>query len=223
MKVVVIHGTNSQISRKRFGDIIAGVKKKGWTVSSIFPKENLADQLSTGSLFADEVLLTLEQVGKVNIADFEWFSDSHQNLSGSLLIYHPDVFPQKLKKYLPPDTKYESFDFQKQIFIFLDSIYPGNSKKSIILLQEVTQTEPIELLFSLLAKHVRDMYWYSIDPNGVGYPEWRAKKIISQAKKFGSEKLGEFIKEMSDLDVKSKTGITSLELGLAILIVKRLQ
>ncbi len=66
MKIVVIEGEDTHTSRKRFSQIVAGVKAKGWQV--LFAEEsNLPNLLqSPQSLFGQETLYVLEKPQKLS-------------------------------------------------------------------------------------------------------------------------------------------------------------
>ena len=115
-------------------------------------------------------------------------------------------------KQLPKIDKVEEFKLPKLIWSFLDSCFPGNAKNALLLLHEIIKNEPVEFVFSLLAKHLRDLYWVKVDsppgqrPSGpVAYPSWRVEKLKRQSHKFSEGSLEDLINSLAQADIKAKT------------------
>ncbi len=207
MKVVALFGSDSDRVTSRMLDIVRGVKKKGYRVSEIANKTSFKEALSETSLFEEDVLYVCEGASKRGESDWEWISKNAASSASSILFTFGETIPVKIKKLLPSDTKLEEFKVPVIIFQFLDSLTPHN-KACLPLLKKVTATEPVELVFSLLVTHLRDMYWVLTDPNSYAGPDWKKGKITSQARKIGLENLTKAFDELSriDMDVKSSVG-----------------
>jgi DNA polymerase III delta subunit len=123
---------------------------------------------------------------------------------------------------LPKGVKLEEFKLPRLIFDFLDSFYPGNSKRILKILHELVVKEPPEFIFALLAKHLRDLFWVTTN-NPLPYPPWRVSKLKAQAVKFKKEDLKTLIEELSEIDIKVKTSEAELTPSLDLLIVRQLQ
>ncbi len=111
----------------------------------------------------------------------------------------------------------------RNIFKFLESFYPGNSRGCLNLYYDVINGEPVEFLFSLLSKQVRDLYWVIVEPSTIPYPSWRVAKLEYQSKHFKKNDLVDLIKRLSKLDIRTKTTKQNLADSLDLLILTNLQ
>ncbi len=212
MKIIVLHGDDSAKSYERLMKFTDVAKKRNWEiVSDEFP--------NTPSLFGIDRLIiyrNYQLLTKNDIKNFDKFD-------GTLVIYHDGTLPQTFLKLMPADFKMEKFELPRSLFTFLESFYPGNSIKSLKLLHDLTKTEAIELTFYMLSKHLRDLYWVTIDPKTAQYPSWRLSKLKSQAEKFELEKLKQIISKLSEIDILVKSSKADLLSALDLLIVKQLE
>lgn len=215
MKTILIHGEDSLTSYKKFNDLKASVKKKGWTLINLNPKEELSQQLVSGNLFSEKIVYILDDFMKLKLQSFD--------NNSFLIIYSNHELTTLQLKVLPKDTKIEKYDLPKLIYNFLDSLYPGNAKKSLQLLNQLVEREAVELIFAILSRLVRDLYWVKADEAGLPYPDWRALKLLKQADKFSKEKLKLIINSLSKIDVKSKTSDSDLRTLLDFTLLTNLQ
>ena len=139
------------------------------------------------------------------------------------MIYYSGAAPAQVTKNLPKDARQERFDFPKQVFAFLDSLVPGNSKNSLKLLDSLVKTEPVELVFHLLSRHLRDLYWASISPETLALDGWRKKKLSDQANQFSIFNFQFLINTLSEIDVKTKTSDSHLKTELDLWMIKSLK
>ena len=109
------------------------------------------------------------------------------------------------------------------IFTFLDSIYPKNVKKVLVLFHELIKNEPVEFVFALMARHLRDLYWVRVEPKSLPYPSWRVGKLKGQSSKFKFETLKDLIARMAEIDIAVKTSKSDLISSLDLLIVFSLE
>lgn len=212
MKIIVLHGDNTQESYQRLARFRAEAKQRGWLIKTLLvnSKYDLSEQLTSQSLFQKEVLYILEGAGKLKKRELEWLKSKSGELEATLVIFHPSVLPQAVGMALPEPVKYEKYELPKLIWKFLDSFYPGNSRNSLKFLHNTVETEPLPFVFSQLARHVRDLYMAKLEPKVLSLPAWRVNKLKSQAKKFQKGQLHEIISQLSLIDVKSKTSSSDL-------------
>lgn len=220
MKIVCIYGNDELKAKSRMLDIVKGVKKKQWQVQYVTAA--LSKNLRLNSLFEDNILFVCENPMKLTDADWEWLSKNNSESDASFLLLFKSTVPAKVKKLLPKDTKYEEFKVSQSVFAFIDAFYPGNAKRALALLKQTTATEPLELVFALLARQIRDLYWTMVSPETFSAPDWKASKVKTLAKKFGEEKLKRLINSLATADMDAKTSQTPLEISLDRIIVKEL-
>ena len=212
MKTIVLHGDDSSKSYERLMKFVETAKKRGWdVVYDAFP--------NTPSLFGTERLIIYRDFTLLSKNDIK----NLDRFDGTLVIYHDAVLPQTFLKLMPQDFKMEKFELPKLLFTFLESFYPGSSVRAIKLLHDLTKTEAIELTFYMLARHLKDLYWVSINPKTNQYPDWRLSKLKSQSEKFKDGQLEQIISALADIDIAVKTSKADLLTELDLLIVKHLE
>ena len=225
MNIIVLHGDNLAESNTRLKKFKDSGKSRGWGIVEINHDASLslAESLTTSSLFEKERLFIFRDFRSLTARDFEWLNKSANKLSGNLVIYNEsEIAPSFLKK-LPSGAKTENFKLPKIIFEFLDSVYPGNIKNCLGLLRKVTLAEPVEFVFALFAKYMRDLFWVKVSPDSLPYPSWRKKKLSIQAEKFSINLLKEIISQAAEIDIDAKTSNSSLADSLDLLVVSKLE
>ncbi len=212
--ITLIHGENSLAARQRFTQIIGIYKEKGYEIKRIDPNLEITSQLTENSLFSNKVLFVLENPNKLA-------TKLENNLE--LLLLCDKTAGVTITKLLPKEAKIEKFDLPKKLFSFLETIYPKNAKNVLTGLHELAQTEALELVFFMICRQFKDLYWVLEDETSMGLPSWRAGKLKSQANKFTKQKLKKIISNLSDIDYKAKIGEVSLLTSLDLLIARELE
>lgn len=221
MKIVVLHGDDIEASYARLVKITDSLKKRGWRVSELVDKDELRGNLISTSLFDDNVLYVLKNADKLDSKTLQWLFENHKKYSSQLLLYAAKPLSATIKKALPKEATVENFDRPKVLWNFLDSLTPGNAKKSIQLYEQVVETEPTELVLSLIGGLISDLYTVSVGGK-LSYPSWRAQKIQRQSSRFAKSELASMISQLADIDIASKTSDTDTRLLLELFIVKNL-
>jgi len=219
MRISLIHGEDTRNAYNAYRELIDSSKKKGFDIILISDVKNIVTQ----SLFEDRVVFTLNKPNKIKPNDWKWLSQNASKYNSNLIIYYEGNAPVTITKNLPKDTLFKKFDLPRIIFNFLDSVYPGNAKRSLQILDELVKSEPIELVLFFLGRHVRDLAWVSNGSETLNVPSWRVSKFAQQAGKFEPDGLRKLISELASLDVKSKTSDLDLRSSLDILLIKYLK
>lgn len=224
MKIIVLHGEDTLKSYERLKKFIQAAKDRSWEVSYLDESsQRFQDDLSASSLFGAERFFILQDVRKIGKDEISWLNKRNAELSGNLIIYSEGNLNQTFLKSLPKEVKIEEFKLPKLIWNFLDHIYPGNSKKVLQEFHKVIEKDPPEFVFSLIAKLFRDLYWIKVDSRSIPYPSWRVAKLKVQSSKFKVENLIAMIGELSDIDVRVKTGKADLVSSLDLFMIKQLE
>lgn len=224
MKIFILHGEHTQNSYNRLQEYIKKAKDKGWEINYIEKKDNNVSDIFLGkSLFDKERLLIITDLRILDVRLTRWLKKNSNRLECYLIIYHQGAIAKSFIKFLPAPEKIENYELPKLIWNFLDSFFPGNAKNSYKLFHEVVKKEPVEFVFSMLTRQVRDIYWAKVDPKTMEYPEWRVGKFKRLASKYSIEELENLIEEMSVADINSKTSQADLSKSLDFLITKYLE
>jgi DNA polymerase III delta subunit len=224
MKIIVIHGDDFGKSSARLKTFREVAIKRGWEYQKISDAAtNIPELLSGQDLFTSEKLVIVDDPKLINSGVTEWLNKNYKLYNTTLVIYSDKKLPATFIKSLPNETKVEESKLPTKLWTMLDSFYPGNQTNCLKLLHEVSEAEPIEFIFSLLSKQIRDMYWLMEDPGTFYQKGWRATKLTGIAKKFGKEKLKTLINEFADIDIKSKTSDANLLDLLDFVIIAKLK
>jgi len=225
MKIILLHGTYTSKSYERLTKFIEVAKKRNWEIVQLSEDSplSLSESLSAQSLFVKEKLYILENLNKISKKELEWLKKKSEQLGGTLVIYYPDEISKNLLKALPSKIKIEEFKLPKLIFIFLEKIYPRNSKEAIKLFHQIIENEPVEFVFVLIARHFRDLYWVKVDSKTLEFPDWRLSKLKRQASLFSETQVKEIISELAEVDIKAKTSQASLISSLDLILATKLK
>ena len=206
MKIIVLHGDYTTKLYERLTKFIEAAKKRGWEIVN--------DEISqTPSLFNIERLII---VRKYNLLFSRKDIPNILKIPGTLVIYNEGVVPQTFLKEFPKETKIEEFKLPKIIWSFLDNI-------SVKLLHEVIKTEPVEFVFSVLAKRFRDLYWVKTEQRTMNYASWQISKLQKQAQKYTTREVVQVINKFAEIDIKVKTSKADLISELDLLLIKSLE
>jgi len=222
MKIVVLEGDDVVKARARYYQIISAVKKKGWEIVHVKANRNLAEQLVSKSLFTENILYVIEEVKVLSQKELSWLKNNFEKFEGKLLIYCEGKIPTKIKNSLPQKTKFETFDLPVIVWQFLDSFYPGNSKRCFSLFEELIQNSPVELIVAMLGRHLRDLYWILKNEGSMNMPLWRKNKLKSQVKRFTKQQLKDTINNLAEIDYKGKISDFNVRLGVEMMILESL-
>lgn len=212
MKTIVLHGEETVKSYDRLKRFLDEAKKRDWEVifdqfpyiPSLFGKSRL-------TVYRDYKILTASDIKSIPKYD------------GTLVIFHEETLPLTFLKSLPKNTKIEEFKLPVLVWNFLDGIVPGNSERLVKTLHTIISKEPIEFIFTMMARRIKELYWVFVDPDSIGYPSWRISKLKSQASKFSEKLLKEIIADLAQIDIEVKTSKADLLSALDLLIIKKLE
>lgn len=221
MNILLIHGDDTATSYDFYMETLSAAKQKGWEILTVESDAHLADSIRFRStLFAPKVLWAVKDIPIDKLGSI--VSHASDDVS-SIVVYFSKAIGSNALKVLPKDCKIKRFDVPKSIYVFFDSLYPGNLASVMRIKETVVVNYPIELIFALLVKHVRDLYWILVDAPSTGYPGWRVGKLKSQAAKFGKERLAQAISRLAEIDIKTKTSKGDINVLLDLFLVENLK
>jgi DNA polymerase III delta subunit len=224
MHIFLLHGDDTEKSYERLTKYVEHAKKRAWEIVHIGDKNTRLPQVYvTTSLFVTDKLVIVDDFDFLNKRDLDWLTAEGEKLGGNLVIYHDATLPKTKLKSVPRLDKEEKFELPVLLWKMIDAFRPGNAKQFLQLMHKVLEKHAPELVFGLLAKKVRDMYWVLVDPSSYPFPPWKKSNLQGEAFRFGKEKLEEIIFEMAEIDVRSKTSDFELKDLLDLLAVRELE
>lgn len=223
MKIFLLHGDNTTASYERLMKYVEHAKKRNWDIIHYSDKsQNLPELIRSDSLFDTDKLVIVDNFELLTKKDLVWLNDESSKLNGNLVIHHNKLLPKTKINAIPKLEKAEIFVYPVLLWRMVDAFYPKNAKNFLTLMHQVLEKEVPELVFGLLAKQARDLYWVLIDPQNCPIPDWKISKLQSVARKFSKEQLETIIQELAEIDVQSKTSDVELKDLLDFLVVKEL-
>lgn len=224
MKIIVLHGDDTERLYLRLKKFIDVAKERSYEVNYVDDLlGSFGEILSANSLFGNERFFILKDIKRISKDELAWLQKSQDRLLGTLIIYNEGTLSMTSLKSLPKTVKVEEFKLPVLIWNFLDNLVPGNGERSIRTLHKVLEKKPMELVYSLIAKHFRDLYWVKVDAKTAGFPFWKLNKMKSQASKFSEGDLQKIISLLSESDIKAKTGVSDLISELDLILLKQLE
>jgi len=224
MKIIILHGDDIEKSYSRLKKFIDVAHSRSWEVSYIDESDRKIEEiLSASSLFGSEQFFILKDIKLLGKKEISWLKKKTSELSGNLIIYHDGSLSAGILKSFPDEAKIEEFKLPVLLWNFLDNIVPGRGDYSVRMLHKILEKHPVEFVFSLIAKHLRDLYWVKSGVSSAGFPFWKINKLKSQASSFSSEKLKFLIDLMARIDYDVKTSKADLTSELDLLLIKHLE
>jgi hypothetical protein len=224
MKIIILHGDDSEKSYARLTKFIDIARTRSWEVAYIDESsQTFTEILSATSLFGGEQFFILKDVKKLTKKEFVWLNKKYNELSGNLIVYNGSSLNATTLKSFPADSKIEEFKLPVLLWNFLDNLVPGNSNLSIKTLHKIVEKQAVEFVFSLIARHFKDLYWVKVDAGSGGFPFWKVNKLKSQASKYTVEKLKELMNILAEIDVEVKTSKADLLSELDLVLIKHLE
>ncbi|WKZ25861.1 MAG: hypothetical protein QY322_00965 [bacterium] len=147
MKIIVLHGNDTQKSYLRLTKFIEVAKKRKWQVVDYSLTE-----VENQSLFDENKFFILKDHSLLDVK----ILDKLKKYSGNLVIYHNAKIPAPTLKKINPDTA-ELFELPVILWKFLDSFNSGTGY-SIKLFHELLKTQPVEYILAMIAWKLKDKY-----------------------------------------------------------------
>ena len=222
MNIYLIHGDNSLKSYERLQMYIDKAKKNKWEIEYINSDDkNIKDLLISNNLFIKKRLLIINKYNLINNDLLKLINKLDNDIN--IIIYHDKFIPASFIKKLKGVKKNEVFKLSKYLWKFIDNFYPGNTKTCLRFFREAVKSDPVELIFTVLVGHLKDVYLVSISDSNLNYPSWRIYKLKNISNKYTLTKLKKTIDELSKIDLNVKTSSATLKDELDLFILRKLE
>ena len=166
----------------------------------------------SGGFFQDRKLLVIEKVFSLKTSQKDKVFAYLKNTQVPVICWEDKKVSSRSITAL--HAKNLIFQTPSVIFQLLDSIFPGNNRVSLKLLESVLKSSPAELVFFMLAKHIKALITTSDQKAAVqsGLPPWRVAKLSAQAKMFKNDGLVKIYRQLMDIEASIKQGRAILDL-----------
>ncbi|HZZ98403.1 MAG TPA: hypothetical protein VFG51_00555 [Candidatus Saccharimonadia bacterium] len=221
--LTLFHGDNLVASRKVYVDAVAAAKAGGLVVQLVaktLTPVSLGDTLGAQDLFCQKKTVAIEGLlsllrSKAKDQMIELVLSSNQDI---LLWEGKSATPAQLKKF--PNAKIQFFRTSPAVFVWLDSMRPGNAFQSVQLFRKAVEQEGAEMCFAMLTRQVR-LLLQAKEGSQLKMAPFAIAKLKKQAEQFSIPQLMKLHKELVRLDGLAKTSgsAATLEQNLTLLLL----
>jgi hypothetical protein len=209
--LTLIHGDDIASSRKFLNSIREKYPDMLTLDGETITLTDLMQELDGGGLFGDTKQILIENLisKRKTTSDFESLV-SIINTSDTTEVYlweGKEVDVKTVGLFSKPLQKV--FKIPQTLFLFLDSLRPGNGKQLIELFHKTAEIADIEMIFFMLLRQVRSLIALAsqaqIDETKRMAP-WQRGKLEKQAKLFTKSQLVTIYKQLYTIEIGIKTG-----------------
>ena len=222
MSIIILHGDHSSRAYEKLHLLIKYAKRKGLEINRISGEDNLAEKISSKSLFNAPNLFVLEKIKRARKRDLKWLKENIDKIEAEIIVYEPSKLSKTIINSFPK-AKVEEFKLPTNIWKFLDAFYPGNSRNVFRLLHEIVKKDAPELIVGLINWRLTDIYIFLKNPEKISYETWRLKKLEYQAKKYSGQKVVKILRMLGEADFEAKIGKTDILTSLDLIIASELE
>lgn len=221
--ITIIHGEDTNASR----NALQALREKTQPLILDGEKISLTDLTQVfdgGGLFATEQTIVIEQLlsKRRGTKEFEAMLKLLQEhtLDTELYLWEGKELDKKSLSAFPHATV-KAYKLPQTLFLFLDSLKPGQGQKLVQLFHQTLEHAEAEMIFFMIVRQVRlllalsDQGKQQIDEVKRLAP-WQQEKLRKQAKIFPLQKLIQLHSHLFEIEKQLKTGGLPLDLSLAI-------
>lgn len=225
----LVHGDQPEAARAKLIELKSQAKNKeirevdGKRIDAAL----LVQALESSSLFGDHVLVVIEGFISSAKKREKTFTTTLKTIgeagrTADIILYEEKEVDKTTITKLGQGVQAFLYKTPAVLFQFLDSLRPGNAKTSLAYFSQTVAHEAAEIVFVLLVRRVRQLIQLIDHITPEGLQEWQAARLTSQARHFTIKQLVVMHKDLLEIDIAIKTGITPFTLSqlLEQLIVK---
>lgn len=222
--ITIIHGDDIAASRNFLNTIREKYPDALTLDGETITLTDLRQEMDGGGLFGDTTQILIENlISKRKITtEFEPLA-SIINSSQTTEVYlweGKEIDAKTVGIFSNPVQKV--FKIPQTLFLFLDSLRPGNGKQLIELFHKTTAVADVEMVFFMLLRQVRSLLAVSSDAQideTKRMAPWQKGKVEKQARLFTEEQLITTYSKLYEIEVGMKTGSLTNSLQNSIDIV----
>lgn len=218
--ITVLHGDNSVASRNELASRIAAEKSRElrrFDGMSILDETALIQAIESHSLFGETPLVVIERLFSKMARQPKKIALYSEILIRSakeadILLWEDKPLSPSITKQFPPSSLV-LFSLPVLLFRFLDSLAPKKGAALLPLYQDVCKKEPVEVVYTLLLRRVRELLIVKDGGSLESGSPWQVKRLTAQAGFFTIDGLVTLHTTLVDMDIAIKTGSSPFSLG----------
>lgn len=214
--ITLLHGDQTELSRAEFNRLKEGAKGKEMRVldGQLIDTANLTQALESTSMFGGDTVVFIERLfGKLGRKTklIEQLAKIIRESKGDVVLWEDKEVGVTVTKSLGLPAQAGKADIRlfktpTLIFQFLD-------KPTLPVYEKLIETEPPELIHSMLAKRVRQLIQLRDGVTPDGLQGWQAGRLTQQAKQFTMDRLLFMYKKLLAMEFSIKNGSSPFTLS----------
>lgn len=218
--ITLLHGDHIEASRNELNSLKR--EAKGKEIRSIdgrgLDATALTQALGSSSLFGSEVLVVVENLfsklgKKTNLIEKLAKILSIAAKDTDIILWEDKELGITVIKSLGSSVKAIPFKIPSLIFQLLDALRPDSAKTLLPLYQKLVESEPTELVFTMITRRLRQLLMVAGGAAPEGLQGWQVGKLTTQSKFFTIDILVHMYKKLLDIEYSLKTGATPFTLA----------
>jgi hypothetical protein len=217
--MVIIHGENTALSRKKLQELIDKYKQRGLSLNRLEAKKLtpaiLQENLGSSSLFGDDKLTIIEELHSLPTSKkkkelIEIISQASQSDS-QIILYEKRKLTTTMVKKLGQSEVFE-FKISNSLWELLDKLGSKDKKGTLLTLRKAIEQNDEFFVYTMIIRQIRMLI--SAKDGGVlkGAP-FMITKLKKQAGYFSLEKLLQTHYHLHKIDIKQKNSQLYLNLS----------
>jgi DNA polymerase III delta subunit len=219
--ITLIHGDDTIISRNELNHIRNGLS--GREIRMVNGKtadiNRLIQTLESPSIFGNDTAVIFENLlsslgRKIKTAGE--YCDLLKSASGKgteIILWEDRIVSPGMIGNLGKNIRISLYKLPALVFTFLDNFRPGNEKFLLDVYGKLSVNEPVELLFAMLLRRIRQLI---IIKDGIlpeGMQIWQSARLTSQAKYFSMEQLTDMYLRLINIEFSIRSGNSPFDTG----------
>lgn len=199
--LTLIHGDNLESSRNKLVELKHGYKEVRELNGKKLDPTELAQALSSSSLFGNDVIVVIEGF----LTNAKKQLTLLEQPSVDIILYEQKEIDKATVAKLGSQTKIFLFKLPVVLFQFLDTL-------SLPILEQTLKTEPAEVVFALLVRRIRELIQIKDGITPEKLQAWQASRLTNQARRFTMDELIAMHTKLVHIDIAIKTGASPFTL-----------
>lgn len=217
--IILIHGDQLEQSRNKLNEYKEAAKDKELRVvdGKRADQTHLLQALESRSLFGNDTAVIIEGFLSNAKKREKTFLNTLEKLvdvgsTTDVILYEEKEIDKTTIGKLGKNIRIELYKTPVVLFQFLESLRPGNPQVSLDAFTQTVVTEPVEVVFILIIRRIRQLIEVADNSTPVGLQDWQAARLTSQARHFTIKQLVAMHEQLLNIDIAIKTGSTPFTL-----------
>lgn len=210
---LIIHGNDIESSRNFYFEEKSKLKNPVILNGDGIIFDNVFQAAENSSFFDKEKEVLIENFfskNKSTSTEFKRIVEYINNNKNIFIIFWESDEVSKTSLALIKDATLKNFSLPQNLFAFLDSLKPNNSKETLSLFSDNLKKSEAELIFFMIVRQFRILLNLIKNDSPIDEVKrmapWQLSKLKRQAEFFGLERLKRIYKSLLEIDLNSKTG-----------------